>query len=99
MRFTIGLMCSHWKMRPASVNATPAMTSPFSFSTVERFVCSQRPVHRPSIIVASVGMKLSVDQPPELYKNGFSRGKRFKNQTSNAHDRFEFLLKWARKPV
>src|SRR6187455_666464 len=99
MRFTIGLMCNHWKISPASVNATPATSRPFSFSTVERFVCSQRPVHRPRIIVASVGMKLSVDQPPELYRNGFARGKRFRNQTSNAHDTFEFLLKCARNPV
>ena len=53
----------------------------------------------PSIIVASVGMKLSVDQPPSLKRNGASRGNRFRNQTSNAQDRFEFLLKCARKPV
>ena len=43
-------------------------------------------------------MKLSVDQPPPLNRNGDSRGNRFRNQTSNAHDRFEFLLKCARKP-
>ena len=53
----------------------------------------------PSIIVASVGMKLSVDQPPSLNRNGSSRGKRFRNQVSNAHERLEFLLKCARNPV
>ena len=49
-------------------------------------------------MVASVGMKLSVDQPPLLKRNGVSRGNRFRNQTSNAQDRFVFLLKCARKP-
>ena len=43
-------------------------------------------------------MKLSVDQPPPLKRNGDSRGNRFRNQTSNAHARLEFLLKCARKP-
>src|SRR3954464_872477 len=99
MRLTIGQMPSHWKSRPAIVSATPPATRPFSFSSVERSVCSQRPAHSPSCIVASVGMKLSVDHPPELNRNGDSRGKRFRNQTSNAHERFEFLLKCARKPV
>ena len=56
--------------RPASVSATPATTRPFSLSTVERGVFSHRPAHIPSIIVASVGMKLSVDHPPPLKRNG-----------------------------
>ena len=37
---------------------------PCSFSAVDRGVFSHSPAHSPSIIVASVGMKLSVDQPP-----------------------------------
>jgi hypothetical protein len=44
-------------------------------------------------------MKLRVDHPPELNRNGFSRGNRFRNHTSKAHARFEFLLKCARNPV
>src|SRR4029453_10226421 len=99
MRFTIGQMCSHWKTRPESASATPATTSPFSFSPRGRDPLSHSPAHRPSIIVASVGMKLRVDQPPPLNRNGDSRGNRLRNQTSNAHERFEFLLKWPRNPV
>src|SRR5512140_657821 len=91
-------MCSHCKMSPPSVSATPPAMRPFSFSPVEREVFSHMPDHTPSIMVASVGMKLSVDQPPSLKRNGASRGNRLRNQTSNAHDRFEFLLKCARKP-
>ena len=34
-----------------------------------------RPHHSPSIIVASVGMKLRVDQPPPLNRNGFGAGR------------------------
>ena len=81
-----------------SVSASPAAISPFSLSRIERDVFSHIPDHIPSIIVASVGMKLSVDQPPSLKRNGSSRGNRLRNHTSNAHDRFEFLLKWARNP-
>ena len=66
MRLTIGQMCSHWRTRPASASATPPTTRPFSFSAVERGVFSHSPAHMPSIIVASVGMKLSVDQPPAV---------------------------------
>jgi hypothetical protein len=44
-------------------------------------------------------MKLSVDHPPLLKTNAASRGNRFRNHTSNAHDRFAFLLKCARNPV
>src|SRR3954462_4007742 len=98
MRFTIGQMWSHWKISPSSVSDTPAINRPCSFSAFDRDVLSHSPDHIPSIIVASVGMKLSVDQPPSLKRNGASRGNRFRNQTSNAHDRFEFLLKWARNP-
>src|SRR3954463_9812046 len=98
MRFTIGQTCSHWKTSPRSVSDTPAITSPCSFSALGRAVLSHSPDHVPSIIVASVGMKLSVDHPPSLKRNGASRGKRFRNHTSNAHDRFEFLLKCARNP-
>src|SRR3954451_7678681 len=94
----MGLMCSHWSTRPASVSATPATRSPFNFSFSEREVFSHMPDQSPSIIVASVGMKLSVDQPPSLKRNGSARGNRFRNQTSKAHERFEFLLKWARNP-
>ena len=43
-------------------------------------------------MVPSVGIKLSVDQPPSLKTKGGSRGKRFKNYTSNAHERLEFLF-------
>src|SRR4029079_9791799 len=99
IRFTIGQMWSHCKISPASVSATPAATSPLNFSIDERVVFSHSPLHRPSIIVASVGSKLSVDHPPRLNTNGVSRGNRFRNQTSNAHDRFEFLLKCARNPL
>src|SRR5574341_855067 len=99
MRFTIGQRWSHWKRRPARVRATPEATRPRSFSPIVRGLLSHAPAHVPSIIVARVGMKLRVDHPPSLKRNGDSRGKRFRNQVSNAHDRFEFLLKWARKPV
>src|SRR5215210_2283100 len=99
IRLTMGLMCSHWSTRPASVSAMPATRSPFNFSFSERDVFNHMPDHRPSIMVASVGMKLRVDQPPSLKRNGSSRGNRFRNHTSNAHERFEFLLKCARKPV
>ena len=99
MRFTIGQRCSHWKTRPARVSATPAATRPFSFCPVVRGLLSHAPDHVPSIIVARVGMKLSVDHPPSLKRNGDWRGKRFRNHVSNAHARFEFLLKWARNPV
>src|SRR6476469_7006400 len=98
MRFTIGQTCSHWKTSPASVSAAPATSSPLTFSLVVRAVISHWPAHIPSIIVASVGMKLSVDQPPLLKRNGASRGNRFRNQTSKAQEIFEFLLKCARKP-
>src|SRR5215204_3848894 len=98
MRFTIGQMCNHWSTSPASVSAIPAATRPFSLSNVERVVINHCPAHSPSIIVASVGMKLNVDQPPPLNRNGAWRGNRFRNQTSNAQERFEFLLKCARKP-
>ena len=80
------------------MNARPAMTSPVNFSFAVRVVRSHWPVHKPSTIVASVGMKLSVDQPPRLKRNGSRRGNRFKNQVSNAHDTFAFLLKCAKKP-
>src|SRR5690349_14853201 len=99
MRLTMGEMCSHWSTRPAIVSTTPATTSPLSFSAVGRALFSHSPAQSPSIIVASVGMKLRVDHPPELNRKGDSRGKRFRNHTSKAHDRFEFLLKCARKPV
>ena len=66
MRFTIGQMCSHCSTSPAIVSATPATTRPRSFSPVDRGLFSHSPHHMPSIIVASVGMKLSVDQPPSL---------------------------------
>src|SRR5213594_3456866 len=98
MRLTIGQTCSHCSARPASVSAPPATIKPLSLSSAGRADFSHSPAHMPSIIVASVGMKLSVDQPPLLNTNGFSRGKRLRNQTSNAHDRFEFLLKCARNP-
>src|SRR4051812_31393962 len=98
MRFTIGQTCSHWKSSPRIVSETPAITRPRSFSGFDRELFSHSPDHIPSIIVASVGMKLSVDHPPSLNRNGASRGKRFRNHTSNAHARFEFLLKWARNP-
>ena len=53
---------------------------------------SHSPARSPSIMVPSVGIKLSVDQPPSLKTKGCSRGKRFKNQTSKAHARLEFLF-------
>src|SRR4029450_4050444 len=99
IRVTTGHMCDHWKMRPASVSATPAATRPLNFSAVVRVDLSHTPDHSPSIIVASVGMKLRVDHPPSLNTNGLSRGNRFRNQVSKAHERFEFLLKCERKPV
>ena len=94
----MGLTCSHWNTSPASVSAAPPITSPFSFSTGVRVVFSHSPHHSPRIIVASVGMKLRVDHPPLLNRNGRSRGNRLRNHTSNAQDRLEFLLKCARKP-
>src|SRR6059058_2891603 len=99
MRLTIGQTWSHCNTRPASVSATPATTSPLNLSTTVRVDFSHSPDHRPNIIVASVGMKLRVDHPPSLNRNGLSRGNRLRNQTSNAHERFEFLLKCDRNPV
>src|ERR1700730_13705187 len=99
MRFTIGQMCNTWSTSPASVKATPPRTSPFSSSLVVRPLFSHSPTHTPSLIVASVGMKLRVDQPPLLNRNGDLRGNRFRNHVSKAHEILEFLLKWARKPV
>src|SRR5204862_1241892 len=98
MRLTIGQMCSHCSSNPASASAKPAATSPFSLSPAARGVFSHSPHQRPSIIVASVGMKLSVDHPPLLKRNGFSRGNRFRNQTSNAHARFVFFSKCPKSP-
>src|SRR5215217_2401333 len=95
----MGTTCSHWSSRPASTSASPATTRPFVFSTVVCVDCSHCPAHMPSIIVAIVGMKLSVDQPPLLNRKGDCRGNRLRNQTSNAHARLEFLLKCARNPV
>ena len=43
-------------------------------------------------MVASVGIKLRVDQPPSLKTKGCSRGNRFKNHTSNAHDKIGILV-------
>src|SRR3954465_6737127 len=94
----MGQMWSHWRISPPSVRATPAAMRPFSFSFNVRDVFSHIPDHMPSIIVASVGMKLRVDHPPSLKRNGASRGNRFRNHTSKAHERFEFLLKCARNP-
>ena len=100
MRFTIGQTCSHWRTRPASVERDARRRrGPSASSPPSARLLSHAPDHVPSIIVARVGMKLSVDHPPSLKRNGDSRGKRFRNQVSNAHDRFEFLLKWARNPV
>src|SRR5213593_3053927 len=98
MRFTIGQIPSHCSASPASTSAPPAATNPLRVSSRGRTLLSHWPVQRPSIIVASVGMKLSVDHPPLLKRKGDSRGNILRNQTSNAHDRFEFLLKCARKP-
>ena len=47
----------------------------------------------------SVGIKLSVDQPPSLKTKGRSRGNRFRNQTSNAHERLEFLFQCEKSGV
>ena len=55
-----------------------------SFSLSDRGLLSHAPAHTPSIIVARVGVKLRVDQPPSLKRKGDSRGKRFRNQVSNA---------------
>ena len=44
-------------------------------------------------------MKLSVEYPPPLCVNGTIRGKKFRNQVSNAQARLLFLLKWAARPV
>src|SRR6476620_11104370 len=91
-RFTIGQMPAHWKINPNRANPTPAITSPRSFCSFDRALLSHSPVRRPRIIVASGGMKLSVDQPPSLKTKGCSRGNRLRNQTSKAHDRLEFLF-------
>src|SRR5262245_23180232 len=86
-RLTVGQMPSASNARPAIASAAPAASRPLNFSPALRADFSHSPAHNPSIIVASVGMQLSVDQPPLLATNGRSRGKRFRNQTSNAHDR------------
>ena len=66
MRLTIGQTWSHCRRSPPSTSATPATTRPGSFSPGAAPPLSHMPDHVPSIIVASVGMKLSVDQPPSL---------------------------------
>jgi hypothetical protein len=74
MRFTLGQMCSHCSRSPAIVSAAPATRRPRSFSAVDRAAFSHSPDHMPNIMVASVGMKLRVDQPLSLKRNGASRG-------------------------
>src|SRR5438445_13899283 len=93
IRFTMGQMCSSWRASPARASAMPATFSPFNLSAAERGDFSHSPHHSPSIIVARVGMKLRVDHPPLLNRNGFSRGNRFRNHTSNAHARLELGVK------
>src|SRR5215510_3164121 len=94
----MGQMPSQSNSRPANASPAPAASSPLNLSSAVRGVLNHSPVQSPSIIVASVGMKLSVDQPPLLKRNGDSRGNRFRNQTSNAHERFVFLSKCENSP-
>jgi hypothetical protein len=70
MRFTLGQMCSHCSRSPAIVSAAPATRRPRSFSAVDRAAFSHSPDHMPNIMVASVGMKLRVDQPLSLKRTG-----------------------------
>jgi hypothetical protein len=44
-------------------------------------------------------MKLRVAYPPPLKANGRSRGKRFRNHTSNAQARLLFLFQCAANPL
>src|SRR5204862_7192630 len=60
---------------------------------------NQRPAIRPRIIVPSVGMKLSVRYPPELYTKELSRGNRFRNHWSKRLPKLQFLFQCAANPV
>ena len=65
MRLTIGQMCSHWSDEPGERQRDAGDHEPAELRSARRArVLSHSPAHIPSIIVASVGMKLSVDQPP-----------------------------------
>src|SRR6476660_317273 len=98
-RLTIGQMLAHWHTNPIRTNPTPATINPRSFCCFDLSPLSHSPVRSPMSMVASVGMKLRVDHPPSLKTKGCSRGKRLRNQTSNAHERLEFLFQCERKPL
>src|SRR5215468_8844530 len=95
----MGQTPAHCRASPSSSKPSPAIAIPCSFCFLDRLLLSHSPVSSPRIIVPSVGMKLRVDQPPWLKTNGCSLGKRLRNQTSNAHERFEFLFQCAKNPV
>jgi len=69
MRFTTGQM---WKVpAPSQGNpATPGISN-FRHGDLGRDSRNHVPAISPRIIVPSVGMKLSVRYPPELYSNRF----------------------------
>src|SRR4030095_16399414 len=99
IRFTTGQRPSAPKSQPAARAITPATTSHRTFVDEERSLRRTPPASRPKIIVASVGMKLSAAEPPPFARNGFSRGKRLRNQVSKAHARFAFFVQCAANPL
>ena len=99
MRLTLGQRPVTSAAQPADRQIRPATARRPSLARAVPSCRSQSPAIRPSSIVPSVGIKLSVAYPPPLNKNGFARGNRFRNQTSNAQARLVFLFQWAAKPV
>src|SRR5215475_5682351 len=99
MRFTTGQTPSHPISQPLNNPISPAHTNHFTLPYGSRLLRNTLPAIKPRIIVPSVGMKLSVAYPPPLNANGLSRGKRFRNHTSNRHARFVFLFQCAANPL
>src|SRR5262245_1387250 len=99
MRFTTGQTPKSPINQPLIRPIRPATTNHFTLPRGSRLLRNTLPAINPRIIVPSVGMKLSVEYPPHLNENGFSRGKRFRNHTSNRHARFVFLFQCAANPL
>src|SRR5882757_2107451 len=81
MRFTTGQMCEKCSANPRAVPATPAISN-FVIGIFGRDSRNHFPAIKPRIIVPSVGIKLNVRYPPELYSKRFSRGNRFRSHWS-----------------
>src|SRR6266403_2158349 len=77
---------------------TPAISN-FVIGILGRDSRNHFPAIKPRIIVPSVGMKLSVRYPPELYSKRFSRGNKFRNHWSKRFPKLQFLFQCAANPV